>query len=382
MAISPENAFRGSPLWLPGGHAQTVYPLLRKGQKPAMHRQRIDTPDGDFIDLDWLSITPSDDAPLVVLFHGLEGSSQSHYAIALMRALADKGWQGAVVHFRGCSGTANHLARAYHSGDSDEIEWILRWLRATRPDQPIFAVGVSLGGNALLKCLGERGDRIQAYVSAAAAVCPPLDLTLSGEALARGFNQHYTRHFLQTLIPKALAKAERFPGRFDKTRIASSRNLKDFDDAYTAPAHGFDGVLDYWRRASAKPWLSAIRSPTLLLNAANDPFVPADALPTPNQLGPGVQFECPPQGGHVGFLQGPWPGNLEWLPQRLIRFFESRLVDKPTAASPSQTDANHFLRCSTLLAHESITHQPAPTQSSPHQPTHAGITHPLTSRSS
>lgn len=318
-----------------------------------MRRQRIDTPDGDFLDLDWLQTEAPQGTPLLVLFHGLEGSSRSHYAIGLMRALAARGWLGVVVHFRGCSGAPNLLARAYHSGDSDEIDWILHWFKAAVPNRPIFAVGVSLGGNALLKWLGEYPERALRCVNAAAAVCPPLDLTLSGEALGQGFNRNYSRHFLQTLIPKALDKAERFPGRFDKARIASSRTLKDFDDAYTAPAHGFDGVLDYWQRASAKPWLSAIQSPTLLLNAANDPFVPAGALPTSAQTGPGVLFECTDQGGHVGFLRGPWPGNLDWLPQRLITFFESHSAEParlvPATQTVSAAESACFLRCAVPL---------------------------------
>ncbi|MBS0509934.1 MAG: hydrolase [Proteobacteria bacterium] len=321
------SAYR-APWWLPGSHLQTIWPLARKGALPAYRRERWDTPDGDFIDLDWAP-GGRDDAPLVVLFHGLEGSSRSHYARTLMRAASERGWRGVVPHFRGCSGTPNRLARAYHSGDSDEIDWILRRLRCIAGDAPLFAAGVSLGGNALLKWLGEGGAQAGSLLQAAAAVCPPLDLTISGHALGRGFNRLYTLHFLDTLKRKALAKCERHPGLFDAQRIRRARNLYEFDDAYTAPVHGFAGADDYWRRASSKPWLGAITCPTLLLNAANDSFVPPAALPAADELSPAMAFERSAEGGHVGFLVGPWPGNQDWLAARLMKHFDTKRVSGP-----------------------------------------------------
>ena len=337
-----------APWWLPGGHLQTIFPVARKAPLPAYRRERWDTPDGDFIELDWVDpagpasaapmrIAPPQPAvpqadpaplsvplfiPLFILFHGLEGSSRSHYARSLMQAAAARGWRGVVPHFRGCTGTPNRLPRAYHSGDSDEIDWILRRLQQVAGGAPVFAAGVSLGGNALLKWLGERGSAAQLVVHAAAAICAPLDLTLSGHALGEGFNRVYTRHFLATLRAKALAKCERHPGRFDAARIAGARSLAEFDDAYTAPAHGFAGVEDYWRRASARPWLGGIEVPTLVLNAANDPFVPARALPDVQSLPPAVHFDCPDEGGHVGFLGGAWPGNQDWLAERVLAHFD------------------------------------------------------------
>jgi len=311
-----------SPWWLPGGHLQTIWPVARKGPLPHYRRERWDTPDGDFIELDWLQ-AGEPRAPLVVLFHGLEGSSRSHYARTLMNAVTARGWRGVVVHFRGCAGSPNRFARAYHSGDSDEIDWILRRLHVTANGAALFVTGVSLGGNALLKWLGEREHEAASLVTAAASVCAPLDLSISGAALGRGFNLVYARHFLATLKHKALAKCGDHPGRFDAPRIAQARTLETFDDAYTAPAHGFAGVGDYWRRASARPWLSAIRCPTLVLNAANDPFVPADALPDPHALPATVTFEYPRGGGHVGFLGGNWPGVQDWLGQRLLAHFDT-----------------------------------------------------------
>jgi predicted alpha/beta-fold hydrolase len=323
--MSGQAGYR-APWWLPGAHLQTIWPLARKGVLPAYRRERWDTPDGDFIDLDWAPGGVAD-APLVVLFHGLEGSSRSHYARAVMRAVSARGWRGVVAHFRGCSGAPNRLARAYHSGDSDEIEWILRRLREVAGRAPLFAVGVSLGGNALLKWLGERDPALTAILDAAAAVCPPLDLTISGHALGKGLNRLYTRHFLATLKRKAIAKCAQHPGMFDAQRIARARSLYEFDDAYTAPAHGFDSADDYWLRASSKPWLRTIHCPTLLLCAANDSFVPAAARPNASELSPSVRFECPSRGGHVGFLDGPWPGSQDWLAQRLLRHFDTRPRD-------------------------------------------------------
>lgn len=315
--------FYRAPDWLPGGHAQTIYPLLIKSTPPPYRRERWDTPDGDFIDLDWLDTVAPDDAPLLVLFHGLEGSSNSHYAIALMHALSAAGWSGVVVHFRGCSGEPNRLPRAYHSGDSAEIDWILRRLQQRFPQRPRYAVGVSLGGNALLKWLGEYDTQATDILHAAAAISAPLDLTASGHRLAQGFNRVYTRHFLKTLKEKAAEKLRRHPGLLDERRMRAAHTLYQFDDAVTAPLHGFANADDYWRRASSKPWLAAIHVPCLVLNAQNDPFLPAHALPTQDQVATSVTLDFPRTGGHVGFVSDAWPGNLAWPPQRVFQFFNS-----------------------------------------------------------
>lgn len=311
----PEYA---APPWLPGGHLQTIYPLLLKRPPPTTIRQTWTTPDGDFIDVDRL---PDGDArqPLVVLFHGLEGSARSHYAVALMQAAAARGWRGAVAHFRGCSGRPNRLARAYHSGDADEIHWILQRFRDESP-APLFAAGVSLGGNALLKWLGTRAESA-ALITAAAAISAPMDLTAAGHALGQGFNRLYTRHFLDTLIPRALAKLDCFPGLFDRRKVLAAKTLYAFDDLVTAPLHGFHDAADYWQRASSKPHLIAIQAPTLVINALNDPFLPASALAQAHQVAASVTLEYPAQGGHVGFVTGRFPGRLDWLPQRLLHFF-------------------------------------------------------------
>jgi len=327
MAMSAVPAFPGyvPPRWLPGGQLQTVVPALlsRRGRPAAaLRRQRCTTPDGDFIDIDWLSAPAAADAPLLVLFHGLEGSSRSHYAQALLAACAAAGWQCAVPHFRGCSGEDNLAPRAYHSGDWAEIDWILQRLAQQRPLAPLFAAGVSLGGNALLRWAQELGDDAGRRVRAIAAVSVPLDLAAGGQAISRGLSHPlYTRTFLRTLKPKALRMIARHPGLADAQRVRQARDLHAFDDAFTAPVHGFRDADDYWSRASSKPHLHRLRLPTLLLNARNDPFQPAAVLPTANDVSACVQLDQPAQGGHAGFAQGGPPGTLQWMPQRLLHFF-------------------------------------------------------------
>ena len=308
-----------APAWLPGGHAQTIWPLLIKQEALKLRRERWDTPDGDFIDVDWVDGPPQ--APLLVLFHGLEGSSRSHYELSTAHACRKAGWRLALPHFRGCSGELNRRPRAYHSGDSDEIDWILRRLQAANGGRPLHAAGVSLGGNALLKWAGERGTAAAELVTGVAAICAPLDLAACGHHLARGFNRVYTQYFLKTLKAVSAARLRQFPGLFDEARMLAAINLYQFDDAVTAPVHGFAGADDYWQRASAKPWLKSIAVPAVAVNPKNDPFLPAAYLPSTADVSPQVRLEQPAGGGHVGFVSGAFPGNLDWLPQRLLHFF-------------------------------------------------------------
>ena len=295
-----------APWWLPGGNAQTVWPALRSGPRGAhghaaarYQRERWSTPDGDFIDVDVQAQAPL--APWLVLFHGLEGSSRSHYAQAFARQAASEGMNFAVPHFRGCSGALNLAPRAYHSGDFEEVSWILARLRA-RAAAPLSVVGVSLGGNALLRWAQESGSLAAQTASSVAAVCSPIDLAAGGHALGRGLNRiSYTPMFLRTMKPRALAKLAQFPGLFDRQRLLAARDLYEFDNVFTAPLHGFRDTDDYWARGSAKPHLHRIRIPALVLNARNDPFVPADCLPAAAQVGDHVTLWQPAHGGHVGF---------------------------------------------------------------------------------
>ncbi|MFL6706688.1 MAG: YheT family hydrolase [Massilia sp.] len=306
-----------APAWLPGGHLQTIYPAVAiRVDGPPLRRERWQAPDGDFVDVDFVDGVPG--RPTVVLFHGLEGSSQSHYAKALMAAVAARGWSGAVPHFRGCSGEPNLAPRFYHSGDAAEIDWVLRKLHG-RASGPLYAAGVSLGGNALLRWLGEFQQQAH-LVDAACAVSAPLDLAQGGAALSSGFNRIYTRMFLRTLKPKCLHKLEQFPGLFDRDAMLAAKDLYAFDNVVTAPLHGYRDTDDYWHRASARHVLHDITVPTLVLNARNDPFLPGQHLPA--SAAPAVTLEYTDHGGHVGFTAGAPPGQLDWLPQRILGFFD------------------------------------------------------------
>ncbi|QNM98073.1 YheT family hydrolase [Chitinimonas koreensis] len=316
------------PRWLVGAHAETIYPALALKRPPPPYRREVwNTPDGDEIAIDWLLADAASDAPLVVHFHGLEGSSASHYAGALMHALAARGWRGAVAHFRGCGGHRNRKPRAYHAGDSAEVDWILRRFRQAHGG-PLYAAGVSLGGNALAKWLGEQAEAANAIVAGAAVISAPLDLTAAGKVLDRGLNKAiYTREFLRTLRPKTLAQLADFGQELaflgvSPAEIAAARTFRDFDERVTAPLHGFEGAADYWRRSSSKPWLARITLPTLVINARNDPFLPAAALPAPDEVSPQVTLVQTARGGHVGFVEGPFPGRIDWLPRCLLAFFD------------------------------------------------------------
>ncbi len=345
-----------APSWLPGGHAQTIWPVLFSkrfaGEAPQFKRERWTTPDGDFVDVERLVqtgpatataadgspvalLTPSvqgspiagapsaaaadigSERPLLVLFHGLEGSVDSQYVQAFAAVAAERGWAFAMPYFRGCSGELNLAPRAYHSGDYEEIGWMLGQLRAAHRG-PMIAAGVSLGGNALLRWAQEAGEEARRTVQAVCSICSPLDLTAAGHAIGKGFNYWvYTRMFLKTMRPKALRKLRQHPGLFDEEKLRRARNLYEFDNIFTAPLHGFRDVDDYWLRASAKPHLSRIRVPALVLNARNDPFVPAHSLPEQSHVGPCVTLWQPQHGGHVGFPSGKPPGHVRTMPNKV-----------------------------------------------------------------
>jgi hypothetical protein len=310
-----------APAWLPGGNLQTIWPALlsrrHSGVPPAYRRERWETPDGDFIDVDFADAATAD-APWLVLFHGLEGSSASHSSVAFADAARQRGLGFVVPHFRGCSGELNRGPRAYHSGDFEEIGWILQRLRARSPG-PLWVAGVSLGGNALLRWAEEAGDSAAATARVVAAVSSPIDLAAGGHAIGRGFNRLvYTRMFLKTMKPKALAKLAQHPGLFDRGRLAAARTLYEFDNVFTAPLHGFRDTADYWARGSAKPHLHRIRVPALVLNARNDPFVPAASLPRRHEVGRFVTLWQPVHGGHVGFPHGAPPGHVLGMPRAVL----------------------------------------------------------------
>ena len=316
-----------APRWLPGGHAQTIWPVFFSrrfdGPAPRFQRERWPTPDGDFVDVDWQG--DDVDVPLLVVFHGLEGSSSSHYSQAFAAEAARRGWRFAMPHFRGCSGEINRAPRAYHSGDHEEIAWMLGRCRASHRGAMV-AVGVSLGGNALLRFAEEAGEGAASSVQAIAAVSAPLDLAAGGRAIGHGFGrQVYTRMFMRTMKKKAFVKLRQHPGLFDADAMRRARDLRDFDEIFTGPLHGFVGADDYYARSSAKAQLARIRIPALVLNARNDPFLPASALPRPGEVGAHVTLWQPEHGGHVGFANGPWPGHVRSLPRSVADWLAARL---------------------------------------------------------
>ncbi len=320
LAVSATATF-AAPGWLANRHAQTIYgALFAPSPRVAYRRERWETPDGDFVDLDFVDGPAG--SPWIHLFHGLEGSSASPYARMLMTQARALGWRGSVLNFRGCSGEPNRLPRAYHSGDSAEADWVLRRLKALAGAAPLHAAGVSLGGNVLLKWLGERGAEAGTVVERAAAVSAPVDLTAAGYALERGFAIVYAKHFLHTLKARSFAKLARFPGMFDAARARAARTLREFDDCVTAPVHGFAGVDDYYTRSSSKPWLGCVQVPTLVLNARDDPFLPEHDLPGAGEVSAAVTLEFPATGGHVGFVSG-FPGRIDWLPGRILHHFRN-----------------------------------------------------------
>jgi predicted alpha/beta-fold hydrolase len=330
--IVDQSPLQAGPWWLAGGNAQTIWPALYaqrfEGPTPAYRRERWSTPDEDFIDVDWLveDKTLPEDRPLLVLFHGLEGSSLSHYAQAFAWVARESGWDFAVPHFRGCSGELNWRPRAYHSGDHEEVHWILQRFRELAGTRRVMAVGVSLGGNALMRWAGEWGQLAKATVDAIASVSAPLDLAAAGAAIDTGFNRWvYAKMFLRTMVRKAQDKWQQFPGLFDLAKATQASTLFEFDDVFTGPLHGFKGTVDYWHQASAKALLHDVRVPALVLNATNDPFVPGGSLPTRQEVSRSVTLWQPRHGGHVGFA-APMPGGLGlpgqvWgMPQAVARW--------------------------------------------------------------
>jgi len=320
-----------APWWLPGGNLQTIYAAkvarYFKNADTRWSRERWPTPDGDFIDVDWLN-TPNaaDDAPLLVLFHGLEGSSGSHYAQAFAAEVQQRGWRLALPHFRGCSGELNLAPRAYHSGDHEEIAWMLSQFRQQH-DGLMYAVGISLGGNALMRWAGEQGHRASGVIDGIASVCSPIDLAASGHAVDSGFNKRvYARMFLSSMKPRALQKLHQFPGLFDPHALMRVDTLYGFDNVFTAPLHGFKDTDDYWQRASAKPGLASIRVPALVMNARNDPFIPAACLPNAHDVSDWVQLWQPATGGHVGFVSGAFPGHLADMPRAVVEWLKQASI--------------------------------------------------------
>ncbi len=320
-----------SPWWLKNRHAQTVFPRTPLCRVPALayRRERLELRDGDFVDLDWLPGDDRPEKPLLILLHGLEGSSDSTYARLIMDAAAEAGLGGVVLNFRGCSGEANRLPRRYHAGDTDDLRYLLSVLRRRWPDRVLTAAGISLGGNVLLKYLGEEGA--QAPLSAAISICPPFDLAESARALARPGGGLYQRFLLSGMKKAMRVKYQSMPIPFDWDRAMQSRNFFDFDDIVTAPLHGFKDVDEYYRESSSGQFLGSITKPTLLISALDDPFMTAASFPDPNELPANVRAAFSANGGHVGFISGSHPlAPRYFLPDAVLGFIRTTLGEVTT----------------------------------------------------
>ena len=299
-------------------------------------RERWELPDGDFLDVDELAADAG--APRVIVLHGLEGSSRSPHVLGLLREARRYHWGGMAMNFRGCSGEPNRLRRAYHGGETGDLAWVISRVRAQHPSSPIVCVGFSLGGNVLLKYLGEQGERLPEQVRAAAAVSTPFDLARSAHSLEHGFNRVYGDRLVTRLKRKTLQKLARYPDLVDAHALQSVRTLAEFDDLVTAPVHGFRDAEDYWARSSSAAYLSRIRRPTLLINATHDPFLPSEALPvrvaSENAF---LSAAFPASGGHLGFLEGRWPGvPTAWAEVRAAEFLAPHVDDGVHEQSASE----------------------------------------------
>ena len=305
------RAFR-PPWWLKNRHAQTLAgSFLRPPGWHPLERRRLDTPDGDFLDLDFTP-DPAPDAPIVLVLHGLEGYIRRPYAAGVLSRLHDRGMRGVGLNFRGCGGEANRTARFYHAGDTGDLAFVVEHLRRRHPGRPIGAIGFSLGGNVVLKYLGERGA--DSPIGAAATICVPFDLAASSDRISRGFmGGLYTSYFLRSLRRKVRAKKTLLGRVIDTGPALHARTLREFDDALTAPLHGFADAADYYARSDARPFLARIRVPALLIQSRDDPIASPDAIPREQVASnPHLVAAFAPGGGHVGFVQGetPWRASV------------------------------------------------------------------------
>jgi predicted alpha/beta-fold hydrolase len=324
-----------APRWLQNPHAQTMFPSLPWAwrSRPALRRETLELPDGDVTAIDWLVEGDGlpDAAPLLVILHGLEGSAESSYARMLMEAVLDRGWRSCVLHFRDCGDYRNRLPRRYHAGETNDLRHFLNRIQASREGSgnpgPLLSVGYSLGGNVLLKYLGE--SESETPLDAATAICVPLDLHICAKSLNTGFSKLYQSYLLKRMKNSVAQKFDQHTAAFDWDRAMKAKTFAEFDDAVTAPLHGFNGMKDYYDRCSAIHFLHRIERPTLIINSLDDPFMSPEVLPDVDRLSADVMLEIAENGGHVGFVDGgtPWKPTF-YLPDRIIEFLE------PYAAKP------------------------------------------------
>ncbi len=313
--------------WCRNAHLQTIWgSTLRPAPSVRLARVRWELPDGDFLDIDELAAGAS--APRLIVWHGLESSSRATAVLGLLHEARRRGWGGVAVNFRGCSGEPNRLRRSYHGGDTADLAWVIAHVQTCHPSNPLVCVGISLGGNVLLKYLGEQGEALPRQVQAAVAISTPFDLAASVQALGQGFSRVYQQRLVSSLKRKTFEKLARYPNLVDRRALRAVRTLAAFDDLVTAPVHGFADATVYWTACSSAPFLSRIRRPTLLINAEDDPFFPAAALPRAAvSENPFLTAAFTAAGGHIGFLAGRWPpAPIAWAELRAIAFLAEHLV--------------------------------------------------------
>ncbi|MDH5359656.1 MAG: hydrolase [Gammaproteobacteria bacterium] len=305
-------------------HLQTLWAsLLRHRPVLETRRKRVELADGDFLDLDW-GISETQQAPIVLIIHGLTGSIRSPYAGGLMYHLSINGFQPVMMHLRACSGEINRLPRLYHSGETGDLEFIVQHIHTIHPHRPLFVIGFSLGGNMLLKWLGENGS--DKSISAAVAISVPFDLYQSALKLDQGFASLYQWNLLRSLRQTLRAKASHAEIRDLLPKLNGMRNFYQFDDGVTAPLHGFDGAMDYYWQNSSRQFLKSIHKPCLILHAIDDPFLPAQYIPQASELSNSVQLELSPHGGHVGFVGGTICSPQYWLESRISSYLKAILL--------------------------------------------------------
>lgn len=319
-----ESEFRPA-IWCRNPHLQTLWPyFFRFSPRPEYHRERLELADGDFLDLDW--VEPYSAGPLVLILHGLEGCSQSHYVRGLVTAFARRNVRSVVMHHRGCSGEPNRLNRSYHAGETADLNTVLTHLHDREPNTPMGAVGFSLGGNMLLKWLGENPH--SSLVMAAAAVSVPFLLAEGARRMERGLSQIYQWRLIRLMKQSLNKKFAHRPAAVDLHQVSGLKNFWTFDDQVTARLHDFADVGDYYTRSSSRQFLSGINTETLIVHAEDDPLMTPSVIPREHELSGTIQLELSRYGGHVGFVTGPMWRPQYWLDQRVADYLREKLAPK------------------------------------------------------
>ena len=310
--------------FLKNRHIQTLYaPLFRRQPKPKVEIETFELTDGDFLECYWHKEKPKDTRPIVILFHGLAGSFDSPYIQGIMRSLDAQGFDSVLMHFRGCSGKPNLLPRAYHSGDTADAKAWIEYIYKNYPNTPLYAIGYSIGGNVLLKYLGEEKENTP--LKSAVSISAPMDLSVCAEVISKGFAKNYEKHLLKPLRASLKEKFDTHELshllKLEKEEIKSIKTIEEFDEHYTAPIHGFTSAQDYYAQCSSKQFLKYISIPTLIIHALDDPFMDKRILPTKEELSPLVTLELTQHGGHVGFVSGTLLKPKYWLEERIVQYF-------------------------------------------------------------